>query len=766
MTWTDLSQGQTGSSQGRLPPNEALEQIYQSWQLSYRCWGGSHRLEPLEGEPTNISHRENCQRDSQALQEAFNQWLRAEAFRPIREMLLRFLNPQDGGRILVQSSSVDLQRLPWQNWEILANFPHLTLVMVPGRYESLPLHRTQAPQAQVRILAVLSPDAHMDLQGDLAALKDLPRADLHLIQAPTQQLLTDSLWAQPWDIFFFAGHSRGQASQGEVVLAAQRWTPIGLMRYALQRSARQGLRLAIFNSCDGLAIAQEFVQHKIPFIITMREAVPDPVAQSFLRYFLLAYATGEALEVAFEQARQRLEALEADYPCATWLPVLMCNPSCPAPTWPLPPSPEDSIGLQDSPQPSRDAAQEAIASGSVLPKRGQGLWTVLVVGLMILAIRTLGSLQSLELWTLDQLMRRRLPETGDPRLVIVEVDEAAVQQARAEQGSITETDLLQLVQTLHRYQPRVVGLDIYRDNPLQSPELTQFFADHTEFIGVCKSPDPQVDVFGVAPPQGFPHHRIGFSDFLEDEDGVVRRQLLFMTPELSQICATPWALSSQVVLHYLLKMGIQPRFSPRDRTGRFMLGGRSFTPLRSHSGGYQGIDARGHQILLSYRALDDLKAIAPRVTLKQVIAEQIPPQLFRDRLVLVGVTAQTSSDFWETPYGAPEHHRIPGVFVQAHMASQLLSATLDDRPLLRPLPLWLDGLWILGWGSLTLWRPRRPIPAGMGIGIILGGLILISYGSLLGGLWVPLAPAAIAVLTVATVSRLGFSLGPSGRRGS
>lgn len=44
--------------------------------------------------------------------------------------------------------------------------------------------------------------------------------------------------------------------------------------------------IAIFNSCDGLGLAQELADLHIPQMIVIKEPVPDKLAQEFLKYFL------------------------------------------------------------------------------------------------------------------------------------------------------------------------------------------------------------------------------------------------------------------------------------------------------------------------------------------------------------------------------------------------------------------------------------------------------------------------------------------------
>jgi hypothetical protein len=54
----------------------------------------------------------------------------------------------------------------------------------------------------------------------------------------------------------------------------------------LKRAITQGLKLAIFNSCDGLGLADYLTDLQIPQTIFMREPVPDRVAHEFLKNFL------------------------------------------------------------------------------------------------------------------------------------------------------------------------------------------------------------------------------------------------------------------------------------------------------------------------------------------------------------------------------------------------------------------------------------------------------------------------------------------------
>ena len=96
---------------------------------------------------------------------------------------------------------------------------------------------------------------------------------------------------------------------------------------ALRNAVQSGLKLAIFNSCDGLGLARSLSQLHIPQVIVMREPIPDAVAQTFLKYFLESFSNGNSLYASVGYARGRLEDIQHYFPCASWLPIICQNPA-------------------------------------------------------------------------------------------------------------------------------------------------------------------------------------------------------------------------------------------------------------------------------------------------------------------------------------------------------------------------------------------------------------------------------------------------------
>ncbi len=164
-----------------------------------------------------------------------------------------------------------------------------------------------------------------------------------------------------------------------------------------------------------------------------------------------------------------------------------------------------------------------------------------------------------------------------------------------------------------------------------------------------------------------------FTDAIQDPDGIVRRQIMMMAQEPSSPCTTPYSLSLQLAARYLSYKNIQHDFNE----DYVQFGSKVFKRLKlGRSGGYQqGVDLGGIQILVNYCNAD-----YQRVSLEDVLSDKVNPDWLKDKVVLLGVTANTISDTWSTLYSAAQqpYQETPGIFIQAQMVSQILSAVLDE----------------------------------------------------------------------------------------
>ena len=726
---------------GKLPPNPEISHNYHKWQSIYRNLQLPSRPIGLPKQVTQPSSLEECQQVTEEFKASFNTWLASDSFRPIREKWLEKLAPADDIRILIQTKDLRLQKLPWHLWDLLERYPKAEIALCAPIYEQV--SRIATTCERVKILAILGDSQGIDTQADRAILEKLPNADITFLVEPKSFELTDKLWDANWQILFFAGHSATQANEtGKIYINPNESLTITQLKYALKKSVEKGLQLAIFNSCDGLGLAREFVDLQIPQMIVMREPVPDLVAQQFLKYFLQAFSRGDSLYLSVREARERLQGLENTYPCATWLPVICQNPAEEPLTW---------SGL----------CSNALNTSTVLPKithrkiipnrRGFALMAAASVAItgLLMGARYLGILQPFELKAFDQTMQMRPPENPDSRLLVVTVTEedVAAQQSEKRRGSLSDKYLNQLLSKIEPLQPAVIGLDIYRDYPADQdyPQLAKLMQD-SRFVAVCKVSNAEGKL-GVAPPPEVSEINLGYSDILVDSDNIVRRHYLSFTPPPSSSCKTRYALSVQLALRYLYQKGINLEFPQEDT---WKLGNLKFKILKTHTAVYQQIDTSGHQIILNYRSPKSPQTmVIPQITLGEVLAGRLDEADVKDKIVLIGTTAHSFKDYSLTPYPIRgKSKKIPGVILQAQMTSQLISAALDGRPLISNWELGGETIWVWGWaltGSLIAWCLRKPIY--LIIAMVVGIIILYSSSLILltsQGLWIPLVPAIIA----------------------
>ncbi|MEQ9234507.1 CHASE2 domain-containing protein [Coleofasciculus sp. E2-BRE-01] len=363
---------------------------------------------------------------------------------------------------------------------------------------------------------------------------------------------------------------------------------------------------------------------------------------------------------------------------------------------------------------------------------------------LVLGVRSRGGLESWELQVFDHLMRLQPQEEPDERLLIVEITEKDVQAQPAEErvgASLSDRAFAQLLAKLESYQPQTIGLDIYRDRPVDAnyPQLAQAMKTSDRLFTICHYGNP-----GVVPPPEVSGERQGFNNVVLDTDDILRRHLLAVSD--ASPCQNQYAFSIQVASHYLAAQGIEPHL---NSDGYLQLGSTVFKTLDTNPGGYSTIKSSGHQILLNYRATNQ---IAEKITLIDVLNGQLNPEQVKNRIVLIGTTAPSFNDHrWLTPYskGQGTVQTMTGIEIQAQMVSQILSAVLDQQPLIWWWSEPIEILWICGWsliGGLLAQTSRSPrgflVRGGVAIAILYGsGWVLFLQGG-----WIPLVPAALALV--------------------
>ena len=388
---------------------------------------------------------------------------------------------------------------------------------------------------------------------------------------------------------------------------------------------------------------------------------------------------------------------------------------------------------------TRKQAQKR-ASTQRLYKKNIFITSLGVTGIILL-LRLTGILQTWEWNLLDRFFRWRLTDNLEPRTIVVTIDEADINNVG--QWPIPDRSLATAIKNIKAHQPNAIALDIFRDLPVEpgTQDLTEVFNSTPNLYVVEK-------VIGesVPPPSTISKQQVGLADQIVDSDGKIRRGLLSLVGNDKQ---TRFSLSTKLALNYLQERGI--KLEPIDNN-RYRLGKAIFERFNSNNGGYVRADEGGYQILLNYWGTE---ANFKQYSLTEVINNKIAPEEIKDRLILIGSTAESIKDSFYTPYSkgwfrSPQ--KMPGVFIHANITSQIVSAAIDNRPLLYTHSELLESLWILFWGvigAMISWRLRTYIRISLYLCLTATTLMIICYLAFLSGWWLPLVPSLLTLFATA-----------------
>jgi len=369
--------------------------------------------------------------------------------------------------------------------------------------------------------------------------------------------------------------------------------------------------------------------------------------------------------------------------------------------------------------------------------------TCIAVTGTLLGVRHLGWLQPLELNAFDVMVRSRPDAAADPRLLVVTITEQDINTI--EKWPISDRTLAKAIAEIARLEPTAIGIDLIRNTPYEpgNAELvTQW--KNPKVIPITLIGNSQKDP--APPPPNIPENRVGFNDVVVDPDNIVRRNLMFA----SNGKGTLTSFSMRLAFAYFDNKNVNSKLTEKQEIQANEV---VFSKLRSDSGGYQNIDAKGYQVLLNYRSAEN---IAKSVTLTEVLEGKVDPKLVKGKIVLIGVTALSIKDIFSTPYSATASGNRPmaGVFIHAAATSQILSAVLDGKGLFWYWDEWQEILWIAVWsavGGCLAWRLENSVS--------LIGSAIVTFASLFGFTfflftqqgWIPLIAPGLALLITAGV---------------
>ena len=385
-------------------------------------------------------------------------------------------------------------------------------------------------------------------------------------------------------------------------------------------------------------------------------------------------------------------------------------------------------------------------------------YILLAVVLPAIVLSWSGMLRTLDLAFYDLGFRLRPAEAIDERIVLVEWDEENLQIL--EETNISDDTLASSIEKIQAQQPRLIAFDIYRDIPVSSPRLNDLENNqaYNRLQNLFRSNPNLFGVEKVVPPKSNPpkvlkqQNQVGATDLPSDRDSVIRRAYTFPTLTKEGTPAGIPYLSVGLVEKYLSKEGWRAQILENNALKlEHQQDSITINPLKTFAGAYHD-DRAGLDFLINWRKG---KNIFRRVSISEVISNQVPADLFYDRLIIIGNVSEDTADRHILPlnrwrrtdtighYGT----KTFGVEIVAQVFSSIVGAALDGRPLMNPAPKFINVLLYLAsvgaiikfidkyrYYSENLYKTALT-PALL----ITGSLTLCSLIAHHWGLWLPIA---------------------------
>ncbi len=316
-----------------LPGLDQVFAQYQEWQARYRRLDPqNHRLMSNKAVSLVPERINDCLDAGAMLQAHLHQWYSSPGFQTLRDRLATSLDPDLEIDLIVRSRSKAAIRLPWNTilQPLLDRYPQaeVSLSLVPTVTSS-----TAEPELNVSVLSLLASAQGIKIDRSKEYLDALPHTKSEFVVAPSHADFALQVTQGSWSVIFISSYISGYLPNNRIYINHHDTISLTEFKYRIRSAVERGMKLLILNCGDGLELASELVDLQIPYLIVMREAVQDQVAQEFVKLLLKAFSSGKSLQLSAREAREKLQAIEKVVPAASWLPVICQQIADPPLSW-------------------------------------------------------------------------------------------------------------------------------------------------------------------------------------------------------------------------------------------------------------------------------------------------------------------------------------------------------------------------------------------------------------------------------------------------
>lgn len=452
----------------------SLTQSYENWHRAYLDYyvrlRGKKGISGTGSTPRDF-HKQLVEAEANLLHD-FQQWLLSPELVSINNKItkaVRQTSEKQPVEIFLTCTPIEIAKLPWESFDTDSDSPtKIRITRSPANISNEVMHPIRR---KIRVLVILGDDSGLDLEGDKQAIKSLNSIfDVQFTgwnkatdttnfdaNALKRQIIKAISNERGWDILFFAGHSNEtQLTGGELGIAPGVALSMQEIEGSLKIARKRGLKFAIFNSCNGINIAEFLINLGLSQVAVMREPIHDQVAQIFLVKFLQGLAEYKDVHTALLDASQLLKEDEkrVSYPSAYLVPSLFRHPEA------------KLFQIQPFNITSRTKRW--------LPTKLEAKW---LAGLLLLSLLPYAQSLLLEPRILVQAMYSKItpikPLETKPRILFIKIDNKSFNADKIEQRyPLDYSYLARIIKALSDRNAKLIGIDYILDQADNQPANT------------------------------------------------------------------------------------------------------------------------------------------------------------------------------------------------------------------------------------------------------------------------------------------------------
>ncbi|BAY24042.1 putative Chase2 sensor protein [Calothrix sp. NIES-2100] len=411
----------------------------------------------------------------------FHQWLRSERLYDIRAKISKQAvenykhelkgNAASNINIFISCNSPELEHLPWEAWEISTELTSgkLRIVRQPLNILQAVTNFPRKGLRKAKILAIFGDDTGLSFADEsraISSLKKLANFEVKVLRWEQDKNINNwkneiinALTTQSWDMLFFAGHSNESTfTGGQISIAPNVNISLSEIEKPLTTAINNGLKFAIFNSCDGLSIANKLIDLGLSQVAIMREKIHNRVAGEFFVQFLNALKEYKDVHEALLTASDYLKVEKnLTYPSAYLVPVLFRHPH--AELFCLQP-----FGIQHQIKKWLPTRYETLALG-----------TLVIFSFLSPVQETVLDLQT-GMQAVYRDVTQQVPKDKTPPVILIHIDENSLNAVKTKADKFNPLDrsyFARLIDKLTIDNAKVIGIDYLFDRVTEEDSILE-----------------------------------------------------------------------------------------------------------------------------------------------------------------------------------------------------------------------------------------------------------------------------------------------------